>query len=152
MHAPDREQPACHEYVESGGRAKEEFDLVFSNATLYWVKDHNRLLKNCFRCLRKDGMIRFSFAAEGNFTCSHFFKVIKQASSRLLRKNGVLSRRHRCCKRLARIMSRMIRTLGPNHESRCKQTEVHLISGDTALSNYVGAPTSEDHIPSRAVS
>jgi trans-aconitate 2-methyltransferase len=56
---------------------KEEFDLVFSNAALHWVKDHKRLLKNSFECLRKDGMVRFSFAAEGN--CSHFFKVIKLA-------------------------------------------------------------------------
>ena len=56
---------------------KEEFDLVFSNATLHWIKDHNRLLKNTFKCLRKDGMVRFNFAAEGN--CAHFFKVIKLA-------------------------------------------------------------------------
>lgn len=56
---------------------QEEFDLVFSNATLHWVKDHNRLLNNSLRSLKKDGVIRFNFAAEGN--CSHFFKVIKTA-------------------------------------------------------------------------
>jgi trans-aconitate methyltransferase len=31
----------------------EEFDLVFSNATLHWVKDHRRLLANSYRCLKK---------------------------------------------------------------------------------------------------
>lgn len=56
---------------------QEEFDLVFSNATLHWVKDHNRLLNNSLRCLKKEGMVRFNFAAEGN--CSHFLKVIKIA-------------------------------------------------------------------------
>jgi trans-aconitate 2-methyltransferase len=55
----------------------EEFDLVFSNATLHWVKDHAALLENCFRCLNKGGSLRFNFAGEGN--CSHFFKVAKEA-------------------------------------------------------------------------
>ncbi len=55
----------------------EEFDLVYSNATLHWVKDHRRLLENTYRGLRKNGVVRFNFAAEGN--CSHFFKVIKEA-------------------------------------------------------------------------
>lgn len=55
----------------------EEFDLVYSNATLHWVKDHKRLLKNIFICLRKGGLVRINFAADGN--CSHFFKVIRKA-------------------------------------------------------------------------
>jgi trans-aconitate 2-methyltransferase len=56
---------------------REEFDLVFSNATLHWVKEHNRLLENCFRCLKKEGRVRFNFAGEGN--CSHFFKAVRLA-------------------------------------------------------------------------
>jgi trans-aconitate 2-methyltransferase len=58
---------------------REEFGIIFSNATLHWVKDHNSLLENCFRSLKQEGIVRFSFAAEGN--CSHFFKVIRSAIS-----------------------------------------------------------------------
>ena len=54
-----------------------EFDVVFSNAALHWIKDHARLLHNVFRALRPGGTIRFNFAGDGN--CSHFFKVIRQA-------------------------------------------------------------------------
>jgi trans-aconitate 2-methyltransferase len=57
---------------------REEFDLVFSNATLHWVKDHNRLLKNTFACLKENGIMRFNFAAKGN--CSHFIEVIGEAT------------------------------------------------------------------------
>ena len=53
-----------------------QFDLVFSNATLHWVKDHQRLLQNVYRALRVRGRIRFDFAGEGN--CSHFFSVIRE--------------------------------------------------------------------------
>ena len=53
------------------------FDVAFSNATLHWVKDHARLLRNVRRGLRRDGVLRFNFAGEGN--CSHFFKVIREA-------------------------------------------------------------------------
>lgn len=55
----------------------DEFDVVFSNATLHWVQDHNRLITNVIRSLRHDGFLRFNFAADGN--CSHFFKVIRKA-------------------------------------------------------------------------
>jgi trans-aconitate 2-methyltransferase len=55
----------------------EEFDAVFSNATLHWVKDHRRLYRNVSRALRPGGRIRFNFAGEGN--CSNFFKVVRQA-------------------------------------------------------------------------
>jgi len=53
------------------------FDVVFSNATLHWVKDHQRLLKNVHRTLRAGGCIRFNFAGDGN--CSHFFIVVREA-------------------------------------------------------------------------
>ncbi|MFC1958347.1 class I SAM-dependent methyltransferase [Chloroflexota bacterium] len=43
-----------------------EFDIIFSNATLHWVKDHDRLLKNVYASLKKSGVLRFNFAADGN--------------------------------------------------------------------------------------
>ena len=52
-----------------------EFDLIFSNATLHWIKDHQKLLDSCHSALRKNGMIRFNFAAEGN--CSSLIMVVK---------------------------------------------------------------------------
>jgi trans-aconitate 2-methyltransferase len=55
----------------------DEFDVVFSNATLHWVKDHRRLLQNVRRALRADGVLRFDFAGDGN--CSHFFTVVREA-------------------------------------------------------------------------
>ncbi|MBU2547207.1 MAG: methyltransferase domain-containing protein [Proteobacteria bacterium] len=58
----------------------ERFDIVFSNATLHWVKDHRRLLKNVRRALRPGGRLRFNFAAEEN--CANFFKVIREAMSK----------------------------------------------------------------------
>ena len=55
----------------------ERFDVVFSNASLHWIKDHKRMLENVQRSLRKGGHLRFNFAGEGN--CRNFFKVIGQA-------------------------------------------------------------------------
>jgi len=57
----------------------DEFDVVFSNATLHWVKDHKSLLQRVYVALREDGIIRFNFAAAGN--CSRFFRVVRQAMS-----------------------------------------------------------------------
>ncbi len=54
----------------------EEFDFVFSNAALHWVKDHSRLLRNVRDALREGGFIRFNFAGDGN--CANFFKVIRE--------------------------------------------------------------------------
>ncbi len=56
------------------------FDLIFSNAALHWVKDHNKLLSNCFKALKSNGCIRFNFAGEGN--CSNFYDVIKKTISK----------------------------------------------------------------------
>lgn len=53
-----------------------EFDLVFSNATLHWIKDHRRLLKNVYDALRPGGVCRFNFAADGN--CSQFNGVVRE--------------------------------------------------------------------------
>ncbi len=54
-----------------------EFDVAFSNATLHWIKDHRRMLRNVYRALREGGIIRLNFAADGN--CSHFFQVVRRA-------------------------------------------------------------------------
>lgn len=54
----------------------ESFDLVFSNATLHWVRNHGRLLDNVYRALRPGGFCRFNFAADGN--CSHFNGVVRE--------------------------------------------------------------------------
>ncbi|MEW6188242.1 MAG: methyltransferase domain-containing protein [Thermodesulfobacteriota bacterium] len=54
-----------------------QFDVVFSNATLHWVKDHRRLLSNVLRVLFPGGLARFNFAGDGN--CSYFFKVIRES-------------------------------------------------------------------------
>jgi trans-aconitate 2-methyltransferase len=53
-----------------------EFDLIFSNATLHWIGDHNDLLRKCHLALKEDGMIRFNFAGDGN--CSRFIKVVRE--------------------------------------------------------------------------
>jgi trans-aconitate 2-methyltransferase len=58
----------------------ERFDVVISNATLHWVKDHQRLLENVHRSLRVGGRLRFNFAGDGN--CAHFFKVVQEAMAR----------------------------------------------------------------------
>jgi trans-aconitate methyltransferase len=57
----------------------EQFDVVFSNATLHWVRDHQRLYRNVKRALRPGGVLRFNFAGDGN--CSHFFATIREAMS-----------------------------------------------------------------------
>ena len=54
----------------------DEFDLIFSNATLHWIIDHRNLLDRTYKALRKHGIIRFNFAGDGN--CSTFISVIKQ--------------------------------------------------------------------------
>lgn len=55
---------------------QDEFDLIFSNAALHWVKDHDRLLCQARRALRKGGMIAWNFAAGG--TCTFFIAVIRE--------------------------------------------------------------------------
>ena len=54
-----------------------EFDIVFSNAALHWIKDHRVLLENVHRSLKNGGALRFNFAGDGN--CANFFGVVKEA-------------------------------------------------------------------------
>jgi trans-aconitate 2-methyltransferase len=56
-----------------------KFNLIFSNATLHWIKDHQLLLNNVYAHLSDNGQIRFNFAADGN--CSHYFQVIEKLIS-----------------------------------------------------------------------
>ena len=58
---------------------KSEFDMVFSNATLHWIKNHNTLLRNVFNCLRDGGIARFQFAADGN--CSNLIRILHEVMS-----------------------------------------------------------------------
>jgi len=43
----------------------EEFDVIFSNAELHWVKDHERLLFCVYKALKIDGIFRCNFAGKG---------------------------------------------------------------------------------------
>ncbi len=58
---------------------KEEFDLVFSNATLHWIKGHRTMLRKVFDSLKKGGFIRFNFGSKGN--CSNFNEVAQEVIS-----------------------------------------------------------------------
>ena len=55
---------------------REQFDVIFSNAALHWVKEHGKLLENCYCALKEGGIIRFNFAGEGN--CSHLYSVVRE--------------------------------------------------------------------------
>jgi trans-aconitate methyltransferase len=50
-----------------------QFDVVFSNATLHWIKDHTKLLRLLHRSLKNGGTLRVNFAADGN--CETLFRV-----------------------------------------------------------------------------
>lgn len=56
-----------------------EFDLVFSNATLHWVKNHKKLLSNVLKALKDKGAARFQFAGDGN--CSNLIRILKETIS-----------------------------------------------------------------------
>ncbi len=55
------------------------FDIVFSNAALHWVRDHDLLLANVHRSLKPRGLARFNFGGDGN--CSYFFSTIRELMS-----------------------------------------------------------------------
>lgn len=56
---------------------EDEFDLIFSNASLHWVKNHDALLRRTYVGLKNGGLLRLNFAAAGN--CPTFFKIVKEA-------------------------------------------------------------------------
>jgi trans-aconitate methyltransferase len=55
---------------------REEFDVIFSSATLHWVHDHRRLLSVLYRALKPGGVVRLSFAGEGN--CSRLVATLQE--------------------------------------------------------------------------
>jgi len=54
---------------------EEEFDVVFSNAALHWVKDHSLALRQINRSMKSGGVMRVQFAGEGN--CMNLIPVLK---------------------------------------------------------------------------
>jgi trans-aconitate 2-methyltransferase len=54
----------------------EEFDVVFSNSALHWIKDHRSLLGRVLRALKPGGFARFNFPADGN--CATFNRTVQQ--------------------------------------------------------------------------
>jgi trans-aconitate methyltransferase len=57
----------------------EPFDVVFSNAALHWVHDHEGLHRRIYRCLKPAGIARLNFAGEGN--CMTFLAVLREVMS-----------------------------------------------------------------------
>lgn len=55
---------------------REQFDVVFSNAALHWVSDHERVLANAFLALKNGGRLRANFGGQGN--CQNFLAVVKE--------------------------------------------------------------------------
>ena len=43
-----------------------EFDVIFSNAALHWIKDHKKLLANTYNALKIHGIILWDFGGAGN--------------------------------------------------------------------------------------
>lgn len=55
---------------------EEQFDVVFSNSALHWVKEHHNLLRRVLRALKPGGFARFNSPADGN--CSTFNRTVQQ--------------------------------------------------------------------------
>lgn len=53
-----------------------KFDVIFSNAALHWVQNHEKLLQNSFVALKPNGRILWNFAGSGN--CANFYEVIRK--------------------------------------------------------------------------
>jgi len=57
----------------------DEFDVIVSNAALHWIKNHQNLLRRVCLALRKNGVVRFNFAADGN--CANLIRAVRDALS-----------------------------------------------------------------------
>jgi trans-aconitate 2-methyltransferase len=57
--------------------SEEEFDFIFSNAVLHWIKDHRSLLKAIFNALRPKGRILLQMGGKGN--CIDIMKAAGKA-------------------------------------------------------------------------
>lgn len=47
---------------------EKEFDIVYSNATLHWIKDQSTVLRNIKKSLKPNGRILFQMGGKGNLT------------------------------------------------------------------------------------
>ena len=50
-----------------------EFDVIFSNAALHWIKDHEKLLRHSWRALKENGVILWNFAEEHSGKPERYF-------------------------------------------------------------------------------
>lgn len=57
-----------------------QFDLIYSNATLHWILDHQKLLAAVHRALKPGGSVCFSFGGQGN--CPALDAVLAEAMAR----------------------------------------------------------------------
>ena len=54
-----------------------EFDLVFSNSALHWIKDHGPVLKGVFQALKPSGKCFLRFGGKGTLKKSCITKQKK---------------------------------------------------------------------------
>ena len=52
---------------------EDNFDVLFSNAALHWVKNHQQLLQKSFTALKHNGRLAWNFAGDGN--CATFLQL-----------------------------------------------------------------------------
>ena len=64
------------------------FEVIFSNAALHWVKNHEKLLASSFNALRPEGILIWNFAGDGN--CANFFSTVKTVMNEQLYKEYFL--------------------------------------------------------------
>lgn len=57
----------------------EEFDIVFSNAAMHWVREHGAVLSKIHASLKTGGILRMQFAGEGN--CPTLSAILKESIS-----------------------------------------------------------------------
>lgn len=55
---------------------KDKYDVVFSNAVLHWVQDHEAVLKNCQQSLLVGGKVLLQMGGKGNAT--EFIDVVSK--------------------------------------------------------------------------
>jgi trans-aconitate methyltransferase len=55
------------------------FDLMFSNAALHWVTDHQPVVQGLYRCLRPGGRILLQMGGQGN--AEHILSVLAQVQA-----------------------------------------------------------------------
>lgn len=59
---------------------REQFDLIFSNAALHWVKAHDRVLRRAREALLPGGRLAWEFGCEGN--CANLIATVRAQMAR----------------------------------------------------------------------